>query len=347
MSSASPDRPSRAATVRSTLRAAPARWLVTGAAGFIGSHLVEALLSLNQRVVGLDNLSTGSVANLDEALAAAAHAGEFELVEADIRDREACARACAGIDYVLHEAALGSVQRSLRDPAETNEVNVGGTINVLLAAREASVRRVVFASSSAVYGDDPNLPRVEGNEGRPLSPYAASKMANEIYAGVFHRAYGLPIIGLRYFNVFGARQNPEGDYAAVIPRWIATLLRGDPCLINGDGETSRDFCHVDNVVQANLLAAMAPEDAVGRAYNVAFGARTTLNQLYAALRDRVSEARPDMPIVAPIHEPFRRGDVPHSHADLSRVRAALGYEPTLDLARGLDVSLPWYLRQMS
>src|SRR5690606_23539043 len=269
----------------------PRRWLVTGAAGFIGSNLVEHLLRLGQAVVALDNLATGHRRNLDEAAAeAAAEAGEgaagrLAFLEADVRDLDACRRACDGVDVVLHQAALGSVPRSIADPLTTHAVNADGTLNVLAAAREAGVPRVVLASSSSVYGDHPALPKVEDQLGTPLSPYAVSKRVGELYAHTFGLHYGLETVVLRYFNVFGKRQDPDGPYAAVIPRWIAEMLAGRPCTIYGDGETSRDFCYVANVVQANLLAATAPPEAAGRVYNVAYGERTTLKELHAALRD--------------------------------------------------------------
>ncbi|MEX2546828.1 MAG: SDR family oxidoreductase [Chloroflexota bacterium] len=331
------------AEVEAILRGTPSRWLVTGAAGFIGSHLVERLLQLGQVVVGLDNFATGSARNLDDVLRSVAAAGDrFALIEGDIRDQATCRRACQGVDVILHQAALGSVPRSIDDPATTNAVNVDGFLNMLVAARDAQVRRFVYASSSAVYGDDPRLPKREGNEGTPLSPYAVTKVANELYAGAFQRAYGLEVIGLRYFNVFGTRQDPDGPYAAVIPRWIGALMRGDPCTIYGDGETSRDFCYVANVVQANVLAAQAAASVTGGVYNVAYGRSTTLNGLYLQLRDHVQRLRPGATLADKVHEPFRQGDVRHSLASVRRTTGALGYRPTHDLARGLDEAMPWY-----
>jgi UDP-N-acetylglucosamine 4-epimerase len=325
----------------------PRRWLVTGAAGFIGSHLVERLLKLGQAVTGLDDFSTGHRANVAAAVAAAgpAGAGRFELVEGDIRDPEACRRAMAGVELVLHQAALGSVPRSIKDPIATHEVNVTGTLRVLQAAREANVRRVVFASSSSVYGDHPALPKVEETVGRALSPYAASKRADEVYAGAFGACYGLEVIALRYFNVFGARQDPNGPYAAVIPLWFAGLLRGGEVIIHGDGETSRDFCYVDNVVQANLLAATTPRaEAVGQAFNVACGQRTTLNELFALIRERVARLEPSAAGREPVRRPFRPGDIRHSLADVGKARSLLGYAPRYEVAAGLDLAAAWYVQ---
>lgn len=330
------------------LRARPRRWLVTGAAGFIGSHLVERLLSLDQHVTGLDDLSTGRRENLDavRGLVSPAQAGRFRLVEGDIRDPAACREAVAGAEVVLHEAALGSVPRSVRDPLTSHDVNVTGFLRVMLAAREAGVRRIVYASSSSVYGDHPGLPKVEAVVGRVLSPYAASKYADELYAHAFAGCYGLELVGLRYFNVFGPRQDPSGPYAAVIPIWFAALLDGREVAINGDGTTSRDFCYVANVVQANLLAATtASAEAIGQVFNVAYGARTTLLQLFELIRERVARLEPSAAARAPVHRPFRPGDVKHSLADVGRARALLGYAPTHDVAAGLDRAAAWYAAQ--
>lgn len=327
------------------LRARPLRWLVTGAAGFIGSHLVEHLLGLDQRVVGLDNFATGSKQNVADVLAKVGpeRAGRFELVEADIRDAASCARACAGVDLVLHQAALGSVPRSIKDPLQTHDVNVTGFLRVLVAARDAGVRRVVYASSSSVYGDHPVLPKVEQNIGSPLSPYAVSKLADELYANAFGRNYGMQLVGLRYFNVFGARQDPNGPYAAVIPLWFAALLGRGELAINGDGETSRDFCFVENVVQANLLAAAAADDgAVGQVFNVAFGERTTLNQLFELIRERVARVRPEAAAARPTYRDFRPGDVRHSLADVGKAQRLLGYAPQFSVRDGLDRAAAWY-----
>ncbi len=340
--------PSRLAEVEARLRGTPSRWLVTGAAGFIGSHLVERLLQLGQMVVGLDNFATGSARNLDDVLRSVAAAGErLALIEGDVRDQATCRRACQGVDVILHQAALGSVPRSIDDPETTNAVNVNGFLNMLVAARDAKVARFVYTSSSAVYGDDPRLPKREGNEGTPLSPYAVTKVANELYAGAFQRAYGLEVIGLRYFNVFGPRQDPNGPYAAVIPRWIGALMRGDPCTIYGDGETSRDFCYVANVVQANLLAAHAAAPATGDVYNVSYGRSTSLNELYLELRGRVQRLRPEAALADRIYEPFRPGDVRHSLASVKKAKEALGYRPTHDLLLGLDEAMPWYAERVA
>jgi UDP-N-acetylglucosamine 4-epimerase len=332
------------------LAASPRRWCVTGAAGFIGSHLVEALLGLDQEVVGLDNYATGRRENLDEVLGAvtAAQAARFRMIEGDIRDPGACQSACAGAQLVLHQAALGSVPRSIEDPRSAHEVNVTGFINVLLAARDAGARRVVYASSSSVYGDHPALPKLEDHIGRPLSPYAATKLADELYADVFGQIYGLGLIGLRYFNVFGPRQDPEGPYAAVMPKWFAALLGGAKVVIYGDGETSRDFCYVANVVQANILTALTAEpDAIGRVYNVACGERTTLSELFALIRTEVARFRPEASGALPEHADFRPGDVRHSHADVGRARTLLGYEPTHQVREGLRAAADWYARSLA
>jgi UDP-N-acetylglucosamine 4-epimerase len=341
--------------VQMQLRARPRTWLVTGAAGFIGSHLVERLLTLGQRVVGLDNLATGHRKNVD-AVAGAGHAagGAFAFVEADINDRAAVDHALRGalpgpaVDVVLHQAALGSVPRSLRDPWASHRANVDGFLQLLLAVRDAGVRRFVYASSSSVYGDSPDLPKVEDRIGQVLSPYAATKRIDEIYAHVAQQSYGMECVGLRYFNVFGPRQDRDGAYAAVIPVWVARLLRGEPCVIHGDGETSRDFCYVDNAVQANLLAAVAPASATDRVYNVACGDRTELRRLFALLRDGLAALEPDPARRAALqaqqaeHGPFRAGDVRHSLADISLARTHLGYEPSHDVAAGLREALRWY-----
>jgi UDP-N-acetylglucosamine/UDP-N-acetylgalactosamine 4-epimerase len=331
--------------LKTRLRDRPRRWLVTGAAGFIGSHLVEHLLRLDQRVVGLDDLSTGSRGNLTEALGlvSPAQSARFQLLEGDIRDPEVCASASRGVDVVLHQAALGSVPRSVENPIRTHEVNATGFLQVLLAARSAGIQRVVYASSSSVYGDHPALPKVEGAVGRPLSPYAVSKLADELYAQVFGRCYGLELLGLRYFNVFGPRQDPHGPYAAVIPRWFDALRDGGEVVVNGDGETSRDFCFVENVVQANLLAAETSNpDAIGRVFNVACGERITLNELFALIRERVARTRAEARDVRPRHAGFRAGDVRHSLADVGNARRLLGYAPTHAVPDGLDITARWY-----
>lgn len=328
------------------LRSSARKWLVTGVAGFIGSHLLEQLLSLDQAVVGLDNFSTGTQQNLDLVRAAVGKRwSRFESVRGDITDPAVCRRACEGVDYVLHHAALGSVPRSFADPAGCHENNVGGFLNMLMAARGAGVKAFVYASSSAVYGDDQGLPKVEHKVGQPLSPYAATKHMGEVYASIFARAYGFGSIGLRYFNVFGPRQNPVGAYAAVIPRWIAALLKGQPVQINGDGETSRDFCYVDNVVQSSLLAAATTDPAaINQVYNIALGQRTTLNELFAALQKAVRRLDPGLPEQRPVYGESRAGDVRHSLADISKARRLLGYEPTHTLEQGIAITLDWYRR---
>lgn len=332
------------------LRARSRRWLVTGSAGFIGSHLVETLLRHGQSVVGLDNFATGHRTNLEHVRQAvsAQEWARHQFLEADITDLAACQRACAGVDIVLHQAALGSVPRSIADPMSTHRANVDGFLNMLIAARDAKAQRFVYASSSAVYGDEPNLPKVEPRIGRPLSPYAAGKHMNEIYADVFGRCYGLACVGLRYFNVFGARQDPEGPYAAVIPLWIKTMLRGEPCFINGDGETSRDFCFIANVVQVNLRSALVErEDAVGQVYNVALGGRTTLKALHAAAAQALRELRPDIEVKPAQLREFRAGDVRHSQADISKAQTLLGYAPTHDVSTGLREAMAWYVTNLS
>jgi UDP-N-acetylglucosamine 4-epimerase len=336
-------------SVLSTLRETPRRWLVTGVAGFIGSHLLETLLRNDQQVVGLDNFATGHRHNLDSVRAAVSPGQweRFRFVEGDIRDAATCQAACEGADYVLHQAALGSVPRSINDPLTTNAANITGFLNMLVAARDAKARRFVYAASSSTYGDHPGLPKVEHLIGRPLSPYAVTKYVNELYADVFARCYGMESIGLRYFNVFGPRQDPEGAYAAVIPKWAAAMLRGETVYINGDGETSRDFCFIANAVQANLLAATttAPE-AVNQVYNVAVGDQTSLNQLYALLAERLQARRPLLSIAQPVKREFRSGDVRHSLADVGKARERLGYEPTHRIGQGLDVAADWYTRNV-
>lgn len=332
------------------LQSHPARWMVTGCAGFIGSHLVETLLELDQSVVGLDNFSTGYRRNLDE-IKAQVLPGQwrsFQMIEADIRDLDACREACRGVDYVLHQAALGSVSRSLADPLATNATNIDGFLNILVAARDAKVRRLVYAASSSTYGDHPGLPKVEDAIGRPLSPYAVSKQVNELYADVFARCYNFASIGLRYFNVFGTRQDPQGAYAAVIPRWTRAMLLGEEVVINGDGESSRDFCFIDNAVQANLLAATTVNpSAVNQVYNIALADRTSLNQLFELLRDALAASRPELSGRKPVYGEFRPGDVRHSQADISKARRLLDYAPTHRLEEGIRAAMPWYLSQFT
>lgn len=327
------------------LRAKPLRWLVTGSAGFIGSHLVEALLRLGQDVVGVDNFETGYRHNLDEVHRAVGDKpwSRHEFLDADIVDPDVCRRACRAVDIVLHQAALGSVPRSIRDPLRTHAANATGFLNMLVAARDAGVGRFVYAGSSSTYGDAADLPKVEDRIGRPLSPYAVTKYVDEIYADVFARCYGMAAIGLRYFNVFGGRQDPQGAYAAVIPRWADAMLNGRPIVIYGDGETTRDFCYIANVVQANLLAATSRDpDVLGQVYNIAVGGRMSLNGLFAALRALVLERHPERIVPAPVYEGFRPGDIRHSQADIGKARRLLGYDPTYDVAAGLREALPWY-----
>ncbi len=330
--------------LRERMLAQPERWLVTGAAGFIGSHLVQALLNLDQIVVGLDNFATGRASNLEDVQRAVTPErwSRFTLQEGDIRDVDACQRAADGVARVLHQAALGSVPRSIEQPQLTHSVNVDGFVNMALAAVQLGVP-FVYASSSSVYGDHPGLPKVEDQVGKPLSPYAASKKVNEVYAEAFHRSYGLRAVGLRYFNVVGPRQDPNGAYAAVVPRWLDALRAGERAFINGDGLTSRDFCPVQNVVQVNLLAAFASDEAVGLAYNVGLGGRTDLNQLFAVLRDGMAARGAPCAGVEPEHRDFRKGDVRHSLADVSKARELLGYEPTVTLEDCLGQAMDWFL----
>lgn len=331
--------------LQAELRQTPKTWLVTGVAGFIGSNLLETLLRLDQRVVGLDNFATGHQRNLDEvqSLVSPAQWGNFKFIQGDIRQLADCQEACVGVDYVLHQAALGSVPRSLADPMATNDTNITGFLNMLLAARDAKVQSFTYAASSSTYGDHPALPKVEENIGNPLSPYAVTKYVNELYASVFARSYGFKTIGLRYFNVFGPRQDPNGAYAAVIPKWTDALLKGETVYINGDGETSRDFCFVANAVQANLLAACGPEEAKNQVYNVAVGDRTSLNQLYFHLRDNLSSRFPHIDESTPVYRDFRAGDVRHSLADISKARNLMGYCPTHRISDGLREAMEWYV----
>ena len=330
------------------LQATPCTWLITGVAGFIGSNLLEALLKLDQRVVGLDNFATGHQRNLHEVqtLVTPDQWARFKFIEGDIRELAHCEQACNGVDYVLHQAALGSVPRSLADPITTNAANITGFLNMLVAARDAQVKSFTYAASSSTYGDHPGLPKVEDTIGKPLSPYAVTKYVNELYADVFARCYGFNTIGLRYFNVFGPRQDPEGAYAAVIPKWIASLIKGEPVYINGDGDTSRDFCFIANVVQANLLAATTQSpDALNQVYNVAVGDRTTLNDLHAQLHRNLLPHCPHLVGAQPVHREFRAGDVRHSLADIGKAQSLLGYVPTQRIGEGLALAMPWYIGQ--
>jgi UDP-N-acetylglucosamine 4-epimerase len=333
--------------IKTALQARPKKWLVTGAAGFIGSALVETLLGLDQEVVGLDNYFTGRRENLEDVsrLVSPGQWGRFRFVEADIRDPEACKSVCSGVDYVLHQAALGSVPRSLDDPVTTNQCNVDGFVYMLLAARDSGVRRFVYAASSSTYGDEPTLPKKEDRIGRPLSPYAVTKYVNELYADVFARAYGMETVGLRYFNVYGRRQDPQGAYAAVIPRWIETLLQRQRPVINGDGTISRDFCYVDNAVQANLLAALAEgPEALNTVYNVACGRRTSLNELFEMIRGYLGAHYPEIRGIEPVYGPFRKGDVEHSLADIGKAERLLGYAPEFQIDAGLKMTVEWFVK---
>jgi UDP-N-acetylglucosamine 4-epimerase len=333
-------------SLKRRLRVEPKTWLVTGAAGFIGSNLLETLLKLNQRVIGLDNLSTGYQRNFDEVkrLVEFEQWSRFKFMQGDIRSLDDCRRACAGVDYILHQAALGSVPRSIEDPIATNQSNIDGFLNILVAGRDAKVKRLVYAASSSSYGDHPDLPKTEDRIGKPLSPYAVTKLVNELYAEVFARTYSFRSIGLRYFNVFGRRQDPDGAYAAVIPKWIAAMIKNEPVYINGDGETSRDFCYIENAVQANLLAATAVnEQAVNQVYNVAVGDRTSLNELYACLRGNLSMRFPTLKDATPVYRDFRAGDVRHSLADISKGKNLIGYEPGHGVTDGLREALSWYV----
>jgi len=332
------------------LRDDPKVWLVTGVAGFIGSNLLEHLLDLEQTVIGLDNFSTGKQANLDEVeeIVTPEQWSRFHFRRGDIRDLSTCHELCHGVDFVLHQAALGSVPRSIEDPVTTNASNITGHLNILIAARDQGVTRVVYAASSSTYGDHPALPKTEDVIGKPLSPYAVTKYVNELYADVFARCYDLQSIGLRYFNVFGPRQDPDGAYAAVIPKWISAMLRGDTVIINGTGETSRDFCYIKNVVQANLLAATSQRtEAVNQIYNTAVGSRTNLLELFELLRTNLLPDSPHLRDCKPVHRDFRPGDVLHSQADITKAGNLLGYKPTHSIAQGLDESIGWYRENLS
>ena len=334
--------------VCANLQATPKTWLVTGVAGFIGSNLLETLLKLNQTVVGLDNFATGHQHNLDEvqSLVTAEQWAKFSFIEGDIRQFADCQKACVGVDYVLHEAALGSVPRSIADPITTNETNIIGFLNMLTAARDAGVASFTYAASSSTYGDHPALPKVEENIGKPLSPYAVTKYVNELYADVFAKTYGFKAIGLRYFNVFGQRQDPKGAYAAVIPKWTSSMIAGEDVFINGDGETSRDFCFIQNVVQANILAATTQSDeAKNQVYNVALGDRTTLNELYRAIQAAL--ATNDVNFERdPVYREFRAGDVRHSQASIAKIEQHLGYAPQFKIAEGIQLAMRWYVNNL-
>ncbi len=335
--------------LKTQLRAEPKTWLVTGAAGFIGCNLVEALLLLDQRVAGLDNFATGHEKNLAQVQASVGPERwkNFTFKRGDIRDLITCHTACKDVDYVLHQAALGSVPRSLEDPISTHAANNTGFLNMLVAARDAKVKRFVYAASSSTYGDHPGLPKVEDVIGKPLSPYAVTKLVNELYADVFGRCYGMESIGLRYFNIFGRRQDPNGAYAAVVPKWVASMIHNAPVYINGDGETSRDFCYIDNVIQANLLAATSSHpEAANQVYNVAVGDRTTLNQLFEAIRSLLEPKFSHLAGFKPVYRDFRAGDVRHSLADISKARTRLGYAPTHRIGEGLAEAMDWYVNDL-
>jgi len=324
----------------------PKAWLITGAAGFIGSNLVETLIKLNQKVVGLDNFSTGRQSNLDDVqhFVSTEQWQNFSFIEGDIRNLGNCFQACDGIDIVLHQAALGSVPRSIENPIATNESNIVGFLNMLVAARDSKVKRFVYAASSSVYGDHPQLPKCEDVTGKPLSPYAVTKVVNELYADVFANLYSMEIIGLRYFNVFGKRQNPSGAYAAVIPKWMASLLGGEAVVMNGDGSNSRDFCYIENAIQANLLAGLTTNKAaLNQSYNIAVGDRISLQELYEFLAQEIAKHQPDLPFKLPIYGPPRVGDIPHSIADISKARINLQYEPQYKVRMGLIELIDAYL----
>ncbi|HCR3449119.1 SDR family oxidoreductase [Citrobacter werkmanii] len=334
--------------IKCSLSSKPETWLITGVAGFIGSNLLEALLKLNQRVVGLDNFATGHQENLDEVKRTVTEEqwAAFTFINGDIRDLDVCRQVVKGIDHVLHQAALGSVPRSIKDPITTNNTNITGFINMLVSSKDANVKSFTYAASSSTYGDHPALPKVEENIGNPLSPYAVTKYVNELYAQVFARTYGFKTIGLRYFNVFGKRQDPNGAYAAVIPKWTSAMINGESLFINGDGETSRDFCFIENVVQMNILAALSDETAKDQVYNVAVGDRTTLNQLFSALKIALSENGISYS-KEPEYKDFRAGDVRHSQADITKAKTKLGYEPTFRISEGIRKAMPWYVKSLS
>jgi len=329
-------------------------WLVTGVAGFIGSNLLEKLLILNQRVVGLDNFETGYQSNINEAIQDAEKftgkslRANFKLIDGDIRDLKNCQEACINVDYVLHQAALGSVPRSIENPVNTNSANIDGFLNILVASKDAKVKRFVYAASSSTYGDHPDLPKVEDKVGNTLSPYAVTKLVNELYASVFAKTYGFKAIGLRYFNVFGKRQSPNGAYAAVIPKWVSAIINNEDLFINGDGKTSRDFCYIDNTVQINLLAATTDnEDAIDQIYNVAFGDSTSLNKLHQIIEGGLKQRLNNLKSKSPIYQDFRIGDVRHSLADISKARLLLNYDPTHNIHDGLNEALEWYVKSLS
>jgi len=322
-------------------------WLISGVSGFIGSNILEKLLQLEQRVIGLDNFATGYKKNLDDVRnhVTSSQWSHFKFVEGDICNLKDCQEVCGGVNYVLHQAALGSVPRSINDPITTNSVNIGGFLNMLIASRDANADSFVYAASSSTYGDHPDLPKKESNIGNPLSPYAVTKYVNELYADVVYKAYNFGAIGLRYFNVFGKRQDSNSAYAAVIPKWIAAMLNNDEVVINGDGETSRDFCFIENIVQANILAALSDHDSRNEVYNVAFGGRTSLNQLYEVIKSSLADH--DITFTKhPLYGDFRTGDVRHSQADITKAKRLLGYEPEYNIKAGIDKAMPWYIKYL-
>lgn len=343
--------------LKSNLKVNQHTWLITGVAGFIGSNLLEKLLILNQKVVGLDNFSTGYKNNIDMAITDAANISgvssdklkndNFRFIEGDIQDLDTCNLACENVDYVLHQAALGSVPRSIEDPICTNRTNIDGFLNMLVACRDSKVKRLVYAASSSTYGDHADLPKVEEVIGNPLSPYAVTKLVNELYANVFARTYGFKAIGLRYFNIFGKRQDPNGAYAAVIPKWVVSILSGDNVYINGDGETSRDFCYIDNTVQMNLLAATTNnEDAIDQVYNVAINDRTSLNELFLMIQDELMQRVDSLTKKKPLYRDFRAGDVKHSQANIAKAAKLLGYEPSHRIGDGMQEAMDWYVQNL-
>ena len=330
--------------IKTALTKKKSLWLITGVSGFIGSNLLEALLELDQEIIGIDNLSTGNLDNLSQVKAKISERQwkRFKFVEGDICNIDLCREISNGVDYVLHQAALGSVPRSIKDPIATNESNITGFLNVLTASHESNVKSFTYAASSSTYGDHPDLPKVEERIGKPLSPYAVSKYVNELYAEVFARVHNFRSIGLRYFNVFGRRQDPKGPYSAVIPKWITAMLQGEQIFINGDGETSRDFCYIDNVVQANILAALAKDEAKDQIYNVAVGERTSLNELFQIIKQTLASINIEY-LIDPVYGEFREGDIKHSLADISKAQNLIGYSPKFSIQKGMKEAIPWYV----
>ena len=330
------------------LKKNPKTWLVTGVAGFIGSNILEKLLQLNQNVIGLDNLSTGYMHNLNEVKLYVSESqwSKFSFVNGDISRIEDCKNVTKGVDHVLHQAALGSVPRSIEDPIQTNQSNINGFLNILVASKDADVSSFTYAASSSTYGDHEALPKVENNIGNPLSPYAITKYVNELYAEIFSKCYDFHSIGLRYFNVFGKRQDPNGAYAAVIPKWVNSMIANEQVFINGDGKTSRDFCYVENAVQANILSALSQKKSKNNVYNIAFGERTTLIDLFNSLKDELTKNQKDY-ILEPKYSEFREGDVRHSQADISKAKNMISYEPSYSLLDGIGEIIPWYIKNFN